>query len=320
MSAPQTLAITRGYPGSGKTTIARAWVAEDPINRARVCRDDLRIGHWDQERGLHPNQEVAINHEIEGQVRSLLRSGLSVVVDATHLRLRDARNWATLAAEAGVEFITIDVKTPVDECIARDAVRGALGGRTVGHERIRRFADRWAKPFGPVEPYEPKDEHAHVKPYVADLSLPAAWVIDIDGTVARKDRGEGSRHWYDYSRVSEDTPIAHTIALVKALVLGRGDGWGAPHIIFLSGREDSCDADTRAWLDLHLGPWGYDELYMRTTGDHRDDTIIKAELFDTHVRHRFNVVGVLDDRPRVCRMWRAMGLPVLQAGDPHVEF
>ena len=36
------LIITRGLPGCGKTTYARAWVAEDREHRARVNRDDIR--------------------------------------------------------------------------------------------------------------------------------------------------------------------------------------------------------------------------------------------------------------------------------------
>lgn len=311
MSADNGLLITRGYPGSGKTTLARKWVAEDPERRAYVSRDDLRGMHWDQFRGLGDDREVSINHELEAMVRILLGRGLSVVVDATHLRLRDARNWATLAVELGVHFGVMDVVTPVDECIARDAARGATGGRLVGHEKIRRFADRFAKPFQPVEPYPPTDEHHYVTPYEARPDLPDAYIIDIDGTMARKVMGERSRNWHDYSRVSEDLPIENVLHLVKQL---------ETRIIVLSGREDSCENATRKWLDEHLGSLRYDELYMRTTGDHRDDSVIKSELFDAHVRNRFNVRGVVDDRPRVCRMWRAMGLTTLQVGDPHFEF
>lgn len=36
------LIITRDLPASGKTTWARSWVAEDPIHRTRVNRDDIR--------------------------------------------------------------------------------------------------------------------------------------------------------------------------------------------------------------------------------------------------------------------------------------
>jgi len=37
-----TLIVTRGLPGSGKTTAATAWVAEEPLRRARVERDEIR--------------------------------------------------------------------------------------------------------------------------------------------------------------------------------------------------------------------------------------------------------------------------------------
>jgi predicted kinase len=36
------LILTRGVPASGKSTWAKAWVEEDPLNRVRVNRDNLR--------------------------------------------------------------------------------------------------------------------------------------------------------------------------------------------------------------------------------------------------------------------------------------
>ena len=37
------LVITRGLPGSGKSTWARQWVSQDPAHRAEVNRDSLRL-------------------------------------------------------------------------------------------------------------------------------------------------------------------------------------------------------------------------------------------------------------------------------------
>ena len=56
---------------------------------------------------------------------------------------------------------------------------------------------------------------------------------------------------------------------------------------------------------------------MRRTKDFRKDAIVKTELFDAHIRGRYEVLFVLDDRNQVVEMWRVMGLPCLQvaAGD-----
>ena len=56
----------------------------------------------------------------------------------------------------------------------------------------------------------------------------------------------------------------------------------------------------------------YDELWMRAAGDQRGDDVVKAELFDAHVRHRFLVRVVLDDRDRVVAVWRRLGLTCWQ--------
>ena len=59
---------------------------------------------------------------------------------------------------------------------------------------------------------------------------------------------------------------------------------------------------------------------MRPNQDQRSDVVVKEELFNSHVRGKYNPWLVIDDRPSVCRMWRSLGLKVLQVGDPHVEF
>jgi hypothetical protein len=53
---------------------------------------------------------------------------------------------------------------------------------------------------------------------------------------------------------------------------------------------------------------------MRTTGDGRSDEIVKKEFFDEHIMGKFNVFVVIDDRNRVCRMWRSLGLPLFNVG------
>lgn len=57
------------------------------------------------------------------------------------------------------------------------------------------------------------------------------------------------------------------------------------------------------------------ELHMRPAGDRRRDSIVKAELFDRHVRDQYRVLVVLDDRKQVVEMWRSLGLTCLQVAE-----
>ncbi len=108
---------------------------------------------------------------------------------------------------------------------------------------------------------------------------------------------------YDYTKVSEDRPNYRVIDVIQEL---------AEHypIIFTSGRPESCREDTEKWLNTFVRvPY---RLYMRATGDNRPDWIVKYELYDNHIRTRFDVQAVFDDRDQVVEMWREIGLTCMQ--------
>ncbi|HEY1176400.1 MAG TPA: AAA family ATPase [Phytomonospora sp.] len=307
MSAPE-LIITRGYAAVGKTTKALDWIAGDPENRVRVNRDDLRLATYGRHTGLSFKQEQAVTAAQHAAVRALLAAGKSVIVDDTNLRLKYARAYADIAYEAGVRFEVWDLIADLDQVLLQDRARRNAGGRGVGEQVIRAMAARYPLPWPVVTP----TEKATWRPdaYFPDVSLPPAWIIDVDGTIAHND---GHRGWYDWPKVGGDKPIRPVLGLVTALAAARY------HLIIMSGRDEVCRPETEAWLAEYL-PIGYTELHMRGAGDQRPDDLVKSEMFDKHVRYRWNVKGVVDDRPRVCRMWRAMGLTVAQVGDPHKEF
>ena len=141
--------------------------------------------------------------------------------------------------------------------------------------------------------------------YLPDPSLPAAWVVDMDGTLALGRFDEpGRRGPFDWGRVDEDDPNTPVITLVRALA-------AAGHrIVVMSGRSDACRDLTTAWMRRHQVP--HDMLLMRVDGDYRADTDAKVELFDRHVRHRFHVLGAIDDRDSVVHLWRRLGLMCAQ--------
>jgi len=290
-----TLTITRGLPGSGKTTWAKA-----QRGHVRVNRDDLR-------RMLHGGPlltgwaEIQVTLAQRAQVEALLRGGVNVICDDTNLRPRAVKELAELGSACGARVVVRDfTDVPLDECVTRDAARPEderVGENTIRDMYRRYLAGRSLPLPVPATPPPPA-------PYTPPDGVPEAFLVDVDGTLAVRD-GRGP---YDESRVSEDLPNPPVIAMVRALHTA---GY---RLVLCSGRRESCRADTTAWLAEHVAV-PYDALLLRPDGDGRKDTIVKTELFDRHVRDRYRVVAVLDDRDQVVRAWRAMGLTVLQVGE-----
>jgi hypothetical protein len=84
-------------------------------------------------------------------------------------------------------------------------------------------------------------------------------------------------------------------------------------VIIVSGRDDTFKDITLKWLTDN-GVF-VNEIHMRQAGDKREDSIIKQELFEAHIKDKYNVVFVLDDRNRVVDMWRRNGLKCLQVAE-----
>lgn len=80
-------------------------------------------------------------------------------------------------------------------------------------------------------------------------------------------------------------------------------------VAIFTGREEKWRGKTMDWLSARNVK--YDMLVMRPDKDYRSDDVIKREMFE----NRFNVKDiwfVLDDRDKVVKMWRDLGLTTLQ--------
>ena len=303
---PGHLIITRGYSGSGKTTHAEIYAASNAdFGAVTISRDEIRARVFGAEGKtvLSDKEEKRVTQIEQEFVRSALRADKSVVVHDTNLVLRYARQWANIAEDEGALFRVWDLEVDVEECVRRNAARAEAD--RVPEEVIRKQAKRWPFPWPAVTPKPRTTEGDGPVPFVPDESLPPAIIVDLDGTLAIL----GDRNPYDAARCGEDTldPTVDTIA-----------NWAwqnGYHVIFLSGRKETYREQTEAWLDAHEWlPRGISVHgpFMRADNDGRPDFVVKAELFDKHVRGRFDVRFVLDDRDQVVNMWREMGLKCLQ--------
>ena len=295
-----TLIITRGLPGSGKSTWARTWVAEDPTGRAEVNRDQLR-------QMLHgryvADAEKQVTAARDAAITALLRRGVNVVCSDTNLPQRTARDLARVARLAGADVQVQDfTDVPVDECVRRDAARDTPVGEAVIRDKYARFLAGRVLPL--PFPEDPPDGADGPVPYQPVPGTPKAVLVDVDGTVALM----GARSPFDETRVAEDRPNLPVIAAVRAMS-------AAGHaVVFMSGRTARCGHTTLAWLNEHVGV-PVENLFMRPIGDMRKDSIVKAELFDRYIRDRYDVVAVFDDRRQVVDAWRSLGLTVFHVAD-----
>lgn len=310
----QKAILTIGLPASGKTTWALKQVAMAHINGQKIVRinnDDIR-----DELNGGPMDHNNWTPKFEDKVRKLrfermteaLKEGLDIIVDNTHL------NYKTLASlktwiKQNFPHVIIEEKdfrdVPIQVCLDRDAERIARGERGCGPEVIMKMVKD-----GGLQP--------EVSPYPINWELPWTIICDLDGTLARI----GKRNAYDCSQCDLlDTPNLHVLNLLRTYQWAHTGGTSWPNvnkIHFFTGRTDNYKEPTQKFLRNKCGfllpEDPYFELVMRQTGDQRADEIIKQEMFDTHIRGKYNVFVIVDDRNRVCRMWRSLGLPLFQVG------
>jgi phosphoglycolate phosphatase-like HAD superfamily hydrolase len=148
------------------------------------------------------------------------------------------------------------------------------------------------------------------------------YIFDIDGTVADLTHrlhligaengtfvsADQPKDWNAfYKACYNDLPIFEVIAIARAL-------HAAGHtIVYSTGRTTSIYGETIAWLKKYRLP-SPERIFMRPDGDHREDAVVKSELFDQINAAYANekLGGVFEDRQQVVDMYRARGVRVFQ--------
>jgi|TARA_Y100000015_G_C2339680_1_gene65304 hypothetical protein len=157
-------------------------------------------------------------------------------------------------------------------------------------------------------------------------------IFDLDGTLAdidvRRDKSlmpNGKLDWKIFASPSSimdwDKPNAPVIKMAQMF---KADGF---KIVIFSGRNDRGFHATKDWLKIHNVP--FDLLVLRpdkfkdeswpiadgnpATGEMRfmPDEILKKKMLDTFVDID-DVFLVVDDRDKVVKMWRDLGLNTFQ--------
>lgn len=291
-----TLALTRGLPGAGKTTWARAFVAaRRPGTAVRVNRDDLRRSMADP---TYAAPVDAVERRISAAewrlVRGALLDGIDVVVDATNLRAGVVRRWLALAEACGADWHVEDVVADLEECVRRDAARPAP--ERVGEETLRDLHARFLDPVTgrPPPPAPPSRLSSRGgAPHRPRPGAPSVVLVALDGVLHRATPTEG-----------EDAPVPAVVDVVRGLAAT------GHRVVVCSARPEEDRRAVTSWLARHV-PVPVEALLLRAPGDRRGDLAVELGLFDEHVRDRYAVRAVLEGRGRHAGAWRAIGVTVL---------
>lgn len=292
-----TAYITVGIPAAGKTTWAREYVKKNP-KAVIVSRDDIRLAHgWRS--GFDENRVTAIHR---AQMEAAFLEGMDVVVADTNINRTFRNRLIKFCHQHGADVVLVPLPIKLDEAIQRDLLRE----NTVGMDVVSKFhndlqgqdVDMTQETYLPVQKFAP-----YVHATEGRQTIPAI-CVDIDGTVAE--------HWnrspYEYAKVGDDRPkkdVLEIINLVKQMGV---------KLIFVSGRDDSCQNDTIDWLVKYLGHDDF-TLLMRKTKDQRPDWVIKNEIYDEFIIPNHKILMVFDDRDQVVKHLRLRGLTVAQIAE-----
>jgi len=307
--------MTKGLPCSGKTTWAKEMVSKNPSTHKRVNKDELREMLT---AGVHTNHtEIQVLKARDSLVRLFLKNGLTVIVDDTNFNPIHESQLTRIASEENATFEVNDsfLAVDVETCIFRNHARNIeLGKIKVTDAVIRDMHEKYVQckkgdTTNSTQTISTKSKKKSPQ-YHGNMHMvygkPNAIICDLDGTLAIM----GDRSPYDASNCHLDQVNSPVATILTQFVKASPDN----KILFVSGRSSAYRQQTVEWLVSHffvsLFRW---ELFMRSEGDNRKDSVIKREIFDQQIRDNYTVLFVLDDRDQVVATWRKeLNLPCFQ--------
>lgn len=312
----QKVILTVGIPASLKSTWAIKEVAKDPLNWARVNNDMIR--EMLNSSVYSTEYEKLITSMRRQLITTALKAGKNVIIDNINAGKRNFEEVINLTkkVKGNFEIFEKPFYVELEEAIARDAKRE--GNAKVGEDVIKNF---WKKLGGKQHKfYNPRKE------FVMNQHIPSsafknpngikAIISDLDGTLSLFNKPNEIemyedvhiRNPYNAENCQND---GLNEAVAKVIELFNQQGY---EIIFVSGRICDYRPQTVSFIEKHFPGMKY-SLFMRKSNDFRKDSIIKEEIFEEHIREKYNVLFIMDDRDQTCEGWRKIGLKCFQVAE-----
>ena len=137
-----TLYITVGLPGSGKSTYVKNFIKDKEIEY--LSSDSLRAvyGKSEEDQTVTP---LVFGH-IKRKVDEFLKDGKNVLVDATSVNRKERSDYINTAKKYGAKVVAIVFKMDRQGLIDRNKKRGEEGGRVVPDWVIDKMLAKFEEP------------------------------------------------------------------------------------------------------------------------------------------------------------------------------
>lgn len=297
--------MTVGISASGKTTWANEFVTalrNEGEKWVNLNRDEIRAEVFYRMTGntkfewrlWNRKWEKIVTAEWKSAIEQIINDPdmLGLVISDTNLNPKTRSYIEGVFGAAGWQVKKQFFEISYEEAVKRDLQRENPVGSSAIAEQIEKYWEQFGERYTP------------------NTSLPKAVIVDIDGTLAHH---HGVRNIFEWGKVNLDKPDTLVVEVVRGL---RAQNI---RIVVASGRDDICKPQTWVWLREHLG-FEPADLFMRVTGDTRRDCIVKKEILFNQIAPKYAVIGAIDDRPQVVRLWHSLGIRVLACGLQHKEF
>lgn len=270
---------------------------EDPENRVRINRDDIRAALTGSATNHTREKEVTA---IETQlIERNLRAGKDVVSDNTNVNTKFLPKTIKLARSVGASIAHKDFPITVEEAIRRNSKRD----RVVPPEVIQRMY----KSLGPKGQFPVFPGSYPTRSFVAPETRRPAICFDMDGTLNNVNNLrhflEGKYRDFDsFHRMSEFEP--ENPEVLQLLRDAHAAGFA---VLITTARSEPYRETTQKWLDDRDAP--FENMMMRKEGDFRSDYEVKKEMFEEISKH-YDIVRCVDDNPQAIRAWEENGVNV----------
>lgn len=308
----QKIIVTVGISGSGKSTWATEYIKDDS-SYYRVNRDSFRMMITSSDsRYLDRESEKLVTKMQHECIRTLLLDGKNVIIDNTHLNQKyidEIKMQFNHLADIEVRFFPINPAEAISRVFLRDN-----SDTTYIVKQGKQFTNvhrSWSYASKVTTPRQDKT-------YTYTNDDKQCVICDLDGTLSLYDSSKSA-----YDRDFENDDINAAVALYLSCLADLYENLPDDFMIFFfSGRNGKFRKQTEEFLG-NIGGLKKEDytLVMRDEKDMRRDSVVKQEMFDNHVRGKYMVHCVFDDRLQVIEeVWNPLGLNVLNCNQTNHRF